>query len=70
MAPDVTPENRDELHKLTGALDMLTLLREEMEQWLEEAQDTSKQETLENVVAHLEAMEAEYRRRQRVMGDD
>ena len=67
MAADVPPEKRDELHKLAGALDMLTLLREEMEQWLEEAQDASKQETLENVVAHLEAMEAEYHRRLRIM---
>ena len=57
------PELRAELHELTGAVDILTLLREEMEQWLEEAQDSSKQETLENVVGHLEAMEAEYTRR-------
>jgi hypothetical protein len=34
-----------------------------MEQWLEEAQDVSKQETLENVVGHLEALEVEYSRR-------
>ena len=67
MAADVSPEKREEMHKLTGAFDVLTLLREEMEQWLEEAQDASKQETLENVVAHLEAMEAEYHRRLRAI---
>jgi hypothetical protein len=67
MAADVLPEKRDEMHKLAGALDVLTLLREEMEQWLEEAQDASKEEALENVVAHLEAMETEYNRRLRSM---
>ena len=67
MAADVSPEKREEMQKLTGAFDVLTLLREEMEQWLEEAQDASKQETLENVVAHLEAMEAEYNHRLRAM---
>jgi hypothetical protein len=67
MAADVPPEKHDEVHELVGALNMLTLLREEMEQWLEEAQDASKQETLENVVGHLEAMESEYHRRLRIL---
>ena len=40
-------EKRDELNRLIGASDMLSLLLEEMEQWLEEAQNESKQETLE-----------------------
>jgi hypothetical protein len=70
MKEDNSPEKRDELHELAGALDILTLLREEMEQWLEEAQDASKQETLENVVGHLAAMEEEYRRRRRVIGGE
>lgn len=65
MSVDNPPEKRDELHELTGALDILTSLREEMEQWLEEAQDASKQEALENVVGHLAVMEEEYRRRRR-----
>ena len=65
MDADIPPEKRDELHELIGALEVLTLLREEMEQWLEEAQDASKQETLENVVGHLEAMEEEYHHRRR-----
>jgi hypothetical protein len=56
-------EKRDELNQLVGAIDVISLLREEMEQWLEEAQDESKQETLENVVGHLGAIEEEYRQR-------
>ena len=56
-------EKRDELNRLIGASDMISLLLEEMEQWLEEAQNESKQETLENVVGHLAAMQEEYRRR-------
>ncbi|MGB7934377.1 MAG: hypothetical protein WCH04_19555 [Gammaproteobacteria bacterium] len=70
MSEDNPPEKRDELHELIGALDILTLLREEMEQWLEEAQDASKQETLENVVGHLAVMEEEYHRRRRMLGDE
>jgi hypothetical protein len=65
---DNTTEIHDELHELIGALNILTLLREEMEQWLEEAQDASKQETLENVLGHLAAMEEEYRRRRHMIG--
>jgi hypothetical protein len=60
-------ERRDALHELIGAIDMLTLLREEIEQWLEEAQDLPEQETLENVVGHLAALELEYKRRRRIL---
>jgi len=56
-------EERDELNRLVGAIDAISQLREEMELWLEEAQDESKQETLENVVGHLGALEEEYRQR-------
>jgi hypothetical protein len=56
-------DKRDELNRIIGASDMISLLLEEMEQWLEEAQDESKQETLENVVGHLGAMQDEYRQR-------
>lgn len=56
-------EKRDELNRLIGASDVISLLLEEMEQWLEEAQNESKQETLENVVGHLAAMQEEYRQR-------
>lgn len=53
----------DEVQQLIGALDILDVLREEMEQWLEEAQDDSKQECLENVVGHIGAVEVSYRKR-------
>jgi len=56
-------EKRDELNRLIGASYMISLLLEEMEEWLEEARDESKQETLENIVGHLAAMQQEYRRR-------
>lgn len=52
-----------ELHELTGALDVLFTLREELAQWLEEAQDEERKEELQNVYRHVAAMEAEYRRR-------
>jgi len=63
MGSGSTAELRDQLHRVAGALDIIVLLREEMEQWLEEAQDDSKHETLENVVGHLLAMEDEYKHR-------
>ena len=53
----------DELQQLIGALNLIDLLREEMEQWREEAQDESKHECLDNVTAHIAAIEAEYKRR-------
>ena len=56
-------EVREQLSELTGAVDVLGLLREEIEQWLEEAQDDSKREALENVVGHLQSMEEEYKHR-------
>jgi len=63
MSTESTAELNQQFHETIGALDLILLLREEMEQWLEEAQDDSKRETLENVVGHLEAMEEEYARR-------
>jgi len=63
MGSGNTAELRDQFQQVTGALDIIVLLREEMEQWLEEAQDDSKHETLENVVGHLLAMEDEYKHR-------
>jgi hypothetical protein len=56
-------KQHDQFQQLIGALDIIGQLRQEMEQWLEEAQDASKHETLENVVGHLRVMEDEYRRR-------
>ena len=46
-----------------GALEVLFDLREEFAQWAEEGQDASKREALDNVLAHVEAMESEYRGR-------
>ncbi len=52
-----------ELEQLKGALDVLFTLREEFSQWVEEAQDASKREALDNVLDHVQAIEQEYRRR-------
>ena len=52
-----------QVQQLVGALDIIDILREEMEQWLEEAQDESKRECLENVVGHIGAIEVSYRQR-------
>ena len=49
-----------ELHEVMGGLDLLEALREEIAQWLEEAQDDSKREALENVLGHIEVMETEF----------
>lgn len=47
-----------------GAMELLFTLREEFAQWLEEAQDASKHEVLENVLSHIETLESEYRTRE------
>lgn len=52
-----------ELSEISGALDVLFTLREEFAQWVEEAQDETRKEELDNVYQHVAAMEAEYRRR-------
>lgn len=52
-----------EFYEANGAVDILDILREEMEQWLEEAQDDSKHEALENVLGHIDVMDVEYRKR-------
>ena len=57
-------EKTHTLDQISGALDVLFDLREEFAQWVEEAQDASKQEALENVLGHVEAMEREFKRRQ------
>ena len=63
MATVMTAELYAKLHEAIGAVDILFLLREELEQWQEEAQDDSKREALDNVLVHLQAMEVEYKRR-------
>jgi hypothetical protein len=67
MSSDSKSQQERELHEVKGGLDLLLTLREEIAQWLEEAQDDSKREALENVLGHLEAMEGEYRARQEAL---
>jgi hypothetical protein len=52
-----------QIAETTGALDVLFTLREEFAQWVEEAQDASKLESLENVLGHVGAMELEFQHR-------
>lgn len=63
MATDELSKLAKNYHELAGAADVLTALREELEQWVEEAQDDSKQEALENVLGHVESMETQYKKR-------
>ncbi len=60
---DSASELECKLNELKGALDLLVELREEFAQWVEEAQDGSRREELENVLGHIEALESEYRNR-------
>jgi hypothetical protein len=53
----------NEVEQLKGACDVLEILREELAQWTDEGQDESQREALESVLAHIESMEDEYRRR-------
>ena len=63
MSGEKGKDAEQQLQQITGALDVLFTLREEFAQWVGEAQDKSKGEALENVLRHVEAMEAEYQRR-------
>jgi hypothetical protein len=67
MSSDSAARLERELDELKGGLDLLFELREEFAQWVEEAQDDSKQEALENVLGHIEAIEREYRSRREVL---
>jgi hypothetical protein len=58
----VAPNN--ELSEVMGALQILSDLREQFEQWRGEEEDKAKLETLDNVIAHIEEIESEYRIRQ------
>ncbi len=64
MADHPASQREYERREVKGALDVLFTLREELAQWLEEAQDESKQEALENVLAHIESMEETFKARQ------
>ena len=59
----IMAKDENTLQQLRGALDVLFELREEFAQWVDEAQDGSKHEALDNVLNHVETMEREYRRR-------
>ena len=61
---DSLSELERQLNELKGARDLLFELREDIAQWVEEAQDDSKREALRNVLGHIEALESEYRHRQ------
>lgn len=61
---DSLSELERQLNELKGARDLLFELREDFAQWVEEAQDDSKREALENVLGHIEALDIEYRHRQ------
>ena len=63
MTDQTDRDGQLELENIKGALDLIFELREEFAQWAEEAQDESKQEALENVLGHVEAVEREYKRR-------
>ncbi len=56
-------EDATEVQQIKGALDVLFTLKEEFAQWVEEAQDASKHEALDNVLNHVENIEREYRQR-------
>lgn len=59
----VSKSREIQIAELNGALEVLFDLREEFAQWAEEGEDASKREALDNVLGHVEALEAEYRRR-------
>ena len=69
MPSDNLSQLERELHEVKGSLDVLVSLREEFEQWLEEAHNDSEKEALENVLGHIESMEAEYQAREEGLQD-
>jgi hypothetical protein len=64
MASNGKVEPDNELSEVRGALQILSDLREQFEQWRGEEEDKAKLETLDNVIAHIEEIESEYRIRQ------
>jgi F0F1-type ATP synthase membrane subunit b/b' len=62
--PGENAELQRELNEVKGGLDLIDDLREELTQWVDEAEDDSKREALENVLGHIENIEREYKRRQ------
>jgi hypothetical protein len=70
MTENRDPDLKRKLDEVKGALDLLFTLREEFAQWVEEAQDGSKHEALENVLGHIESLEREFQRRREVIEKD
>jgi F0F1-type ATP synthase membrane subunit b/b' len=64
MSNQSLSEAERQLSEVKGALDLIFDLREEFAQWVEEAEDDSKKEALENALGHIESMEREFKRRQ------
>ena len=62
--PGESADLQRELNEVKGGLDLIDDLREEIAQWVDEAEDDSKREALENVLGHIENIETEYKRRQ------
>lgn len=56
-------QGHEERLRLEGALNLLFDLRETFAQWVEEAQDKSKMEALENVLRQVKSIESEYKHR-------
>jgi len=63
MAGSAEKSLETQIAETMGAIEVLFDLREEFAQWAEEGQDASKREALDNVLAHVGAIEAEYHRR-------
>ena len=55
----------NDIEQLKGGIEVLDILREEIAQWVDEAQDGSKHEALDNVLAHIQSVDDEYKRRLR-----
>ena len=69
MTDESQAHARRDLDKVDGALDLLFDLRETFAQWVEEAQDDSKHESLDNVLAHIESVEREFKHRRQELRD-
>jgi len=63
MSDESRQQIADELQQTLGALDVLFTLREEFATWVEEANDESSKEALENVQRRVVDLEVEFQRR-------
>jgi hypothetical protein len=67
MPSDSSSQPEHDLLEVKGGLDILSTLREEFEQWMDEAQDQAKHEALTNVLAHIEVLQSQYRTREEIL---